>query len=85
MLMQTPGDYILCTGELHTVRDACRIAFGELGLAWEQYVMVDLSLFRAEDANLNRPDKAMALGWEPAVTFEEMLCGMVASKERLAA
>ena len=77
MLMQTPGDYILCTGVLHTVRDACRIAFEAAGLHWQDHVVSDLSLYRTEDANLNRPDKAMALGWEPEIGFEEMLHNMV--------
>jgi GDPmannose 4,6-dehydratase len=78
MLQQDgPADYIVATGESHSVRDLVSCAFGRVGLDFEQYVVCDPSLRRgvAELHDLvGDPRKARTeLGWEPSVTFEELV------------
>jgi len=81
MLQQeTPGDYVVATGEVHTVRDFCTAAFARAGLDWERYVVVDPEFFRPVDVNVlfGDPTKARTvLGWEPKVRFEELVAMMV--------
>ncbi len=76
-----PGDYVIATGEDHSVRDLVRIAFAHVGLDYEEFVQTDPSLFRAGgDAPLLVGDSSRArrlLGWEPAVRFEELVAMMV--------
>ncbi len=89
MLQQKQADdYVISTGEDHTVREFCRIAFGHVGLNWKKYVVVDRELFRPAEVNLLRGDAAKArrkLGWTPGVSFEQLVRMMVdADLERLA-
>ena len=81
MLQQeTPHDYVIASGVAHSVRDLCRIAFAHVGLDYEQHVMVDPSLVRAPEAFrlIGDPSRARnELGWEPAVSFEELVEMMV--------
>ena len=81
MLQQDqPGDYVVATGETHSVREFCQIAFGHVGLDWEQYVRVDQRHCRPAEVDLliGDPSKAHdALGWKPEVSFEELVCMMV--------
>jgi len=78
MLQQDePGDYVVATGESHSVRELVECAFEHLGLDWEQYVSVDPGLQRGP-AELHRlvgdPSKAREqLGWEPQVAFVELV------------
>lgn len=81
MLQQDqPDDYVLATGEMHTVREFCQTAFAHAGLDWEQHVRFDARYERpAEvDALLGDASKAReVLGWEPTVTFDGLVRIMV--------
>jgi GDPmannose 4,6-dehydratase len=73
MLQQDqPGDYVVATGETHSVREFCEEAFGAVGLDWRDFVKVDPKYFRPAEVDLllGDPSRARAvLGWEPKVTF----------------
>jgi GDPmannose 4,6-dehydratase len=81
MLQQEkPDDYVLATGETHSVREFVQIAFDHVGLDWEQYVVVDPKYYRPAEVDLlvGNPAKARrVLGWEPTVTFEQLVRLMV--------
>lgn len=81
MLQQDkPDDYVLATGETHSVREFVQIAFEHVGLDWEQYVVVDPKYYRPAEVDLlvGNPAKARrVLGWEPTVTFEQLVRLMV--------
>jgi GDPmannose 4,6-dehydratase len=81
MLQQdVPDDYVLSTGELHSIRDFLDAAFSHVGLRWEEWVETDRSLLRPVEVGLlvGNPSKARkALGWEPQVGFEELVKMMV--------
>ncbi|MER7850836.1 GDP-mannose 4,6-dehydratase [Kitasatospora sp. NPDC096077] len=83
MLQQDePGDYIIGTGRMHSVRDAARIAFACVGLDWEEYVEVDPALVRPAEVETLCADARNAhrvLGWEPTVDFPELMRMMVES------
>lgn len=71
-----PGDFVVGTGESHTVRDFVECAFGLVGLDWEKYVEVDPQFYRPTDANylLADPSKAREiLGWRPKTAFQELV------------
>jgi GDPmannose 4,6-dehydratase len=90
MLQQdSPDDYVVGTGQTHSVRELCQVAFGHLGLKYEDYVKVDPRFLRPADVDLlvSDPSKARSvLGWEPAVSFEDLVIMMVeADLERLQA
>jgi GDPmannose 4,6-dehydratase len=76
----TPGDYIVATGETHSVREFCKVAFAHLGLNYEDYVVEDRENFRAPETALlvGNPAKAKRLlGWSPTVGFEQLVRMMV--------
>jgi GDPmannose 4,6-dehydratase len=81
MLQQDkPDDYIIATGKLHTVRKVCEIAFSELDLDWQDYVVKDPRFFRKEipRALCGNPDKAeKKLNWQPKTSFSDMIKKMV--------
>lgn len=81
MLQQdAPDDYVIATGEMHSVRAFCRVAFGHVGLDWERYVEVDPQFYRPAEVHQLTGDSSKArtmLGWEPEVSFEELVTGMV--------
>jgi len=88
MLQQDrPDDYVLATGETHTVGELIRIAFEHADLDWERYVKIDPRYYRPAEVDLlvGDPSKARReLGWEPEVTFKELVEMMVdADIERL--
>ena len=89
MLQQDePDDYVIATGRTHTVREFCRIAFEVAGLgSYEQYVKIDPRFIRPAEVELliGDPTKAkVKLGWEPEVSFEQLVQMMVeADLERL--
>ncbi len=90
MLQQDkPDDYVIATGETHTVREFCELAFGRVGLDYEQYVTMDPAFVRPAEVDLLLGDPSHAkevLGWEPKVTFSELVNSMVDSDmERLQA
>ncbi len=81
MLQQdTPEDYVIGTGESHTVREFVELAFERAGLDWREHVAIDPHYFRPAEVDALRADAAKArrvLGWEPAVTFRELVQIMV--------
>ncbi|HYA45819.1 MAG TPA: GDP-mannose 4,6-dehydratase [Acidimicrobiales bacterium] len=81
MLQQAdPGDYVVATGETHSVREYCQIAFERAGLDWERHVRVDKRYFRPAEVDLLIGDATRArlsLGWKPEVSFEELVRLMV--------
>jgi len=81
MLQQErPEDYVVATGETHSIKDFLEITFGYVGLDWKKYVIVDEMLFRPAEINELRGDFTKAkkkLGWEPKVSFEELVKMMV--------
>ena len=81
MLQQPePGDYVVATGETHSVREFCEEAFGCVGLDWKDFVKVDPKYFRPAEVDLllGDPSRAKAkLGWQPRVTFKELARLMV--------
>lgn len=83
MLQQDrPDDYVVGTGETHSVRELCQVAFGRLDLDWEKYVVVDPQFIRPAEVDLLVSDPAKArqeLGWEPQVSFEALIEMMVDS------
>lgn len=84
MLQQeNPDDYVVATGEMHSVREFCEIAFSHVGLNYEDYVVVDPKFFRAAEVELllGDPSKAMnKLDWNPQKTsFTELVQLMVES------
>lgn len=81
MLQQdTPEDYVIATGETHTVRDFCEAAFSHLDLDYQKYVEIDPKFYRPAEVNLLIGDASKAkreLGWEPKVSFKELVARMV--------
>jgi GDPmannose 4,6-dehydratase len=75
-----PRDYVVATGEAHSVRDLCRVAFGRVGLDYERFVKEDASLMRPAEVDHLLGDASMVraeLGWAPTVGFEELIAMMV--------
>jgi GDPmannose 4,6-dehydratase len=70
-----PDDYVIATGEAHSVRELVELAFAHVGLDWQQYVRVDPGLVRGDDRVLvGDASKARTrLGWSPSVTFEQLV------------
>ena len=90
MLQQDEGDdYVVATGETHTVERLVELAFAHVGLDWHDYVTLDQRFVRPAEVDLliGDPSKAEAkLGWTPTVGFEQLVQMMVDSDlERLGA
>jgi GDPmannose 4,6-dehydratase len=83
MLQQDePDDYVIGTGETHSVEEFVRIAFDHLGLDWRRHVVIDPQFYRPAEVDLllGNPGKARRkLGWEPEVSFEQLVTLMVDS------
>ena len=82
LMLQQPAadDYVVATGRAVSIRDICRIAFGRLGLDFEQHVRVDPAFLRPVDVAVTLGDASHArrqLGWQPETTLEEMVAEMV--------
>lgn len=81
MLQQdAPDDFVLATGETHSVGEFVRIAFDHVGLDWQKHVVIDPKYYRPAEVDLlvGDPAKAkQALGWEHTVSFEELVRLMV--------
>ncbi|MCE9534603.1 MAG: GDP-mannose 4,6-dehydratase [Planctomycetes bacterium] len=81
MLQQeAPDDYVIATGETHSVRELVQNAFDCVGLDWKKYVVEDPAMIRPAEVDLliGDPSKAMkVLGWKPQVTFPELVRRMV--------
>ncbi|MDX1744542.1 MAG: GDP-mannose 4,6-dehydratase, partial [Halobacteriales archaeon] len=83
MLQQEePQDYVMGTGETHSVRELARTAFAHVGLDWESFVEVDPGYYRPTEVEHLEADPKLAreeLGWEAEVTFEQLIHEMVES------
>jgi GDPmannose 4,6-dehydratase len=84
----TPDDYVIGTGETHSVREFLELAFGAAGLDWQEHVRIDPRYFRPAEVDVLLADPTRAkdkLGWKPKVGFEALVRRMVASDLELAA
>jgi GDPmannose 4,6-dehydratase len=73
-------DYVVATGETHTVQEFCELAFREAGLDWQQYVRVDERFFRPAEVELlvgDAPKARKVLGWQPRCSFPALVTDMV--------
>ncbi len=81
MLQQEqPDDYVIATGETHSVREFLELAFNHVNLNWQDYVEFDERYLRPAEVDLLIGDSTKAqqkLGWKPSVTFEELVALMV--------
>jgi len=81
MLQQEqPDDYVVATGETHSIREFVELAFGHAGLEWQKYVVIDPAFMRPAEVDLLLGDAGKArekLGWQPTVTFPELVQRMV--------
>ncbi len=81
MLQQdAPDDYVIGTGETHSVQELCTVAFAHVGLDWEEYVQTDPRFLRPAEVNLLIADSTKAreeLGWNPTVDFSSLVQMMV--------
>ena len=78
----TPDDYVVATGETHSVREFCELAFGYVGLDYKNYVATDVNFFRPAEVDLliGNPQKAKTkLGWTHQIGFEDLVREMVES------
>jgi GDPmannose 4,6-dehydratase len=87
MLQQdAPDDYVIATGETHTVSQFAELAFAHVGLNWRDYVVPDPDLFRPAEVNLLQGDASKArtkLGWTHRIGFEELVREMVEADCRM--
>jgi GDPmannose 4,6-dehydratase len=77
---EIPEDFVICTGQTHSVREFCEVAFGHAGLNWEEHVVVDETFFRPAEVDLLVGDATKAdemLGWKPETSFESLVTMMV--------
>ncbi|CAB4730355.1 unannotated protein [freshwater metagenome] len=81
MLQQdSPDDYVVATGDTQSVRRFCEVAFGHVGLDYEEFVVIDEAFYRPAEVELLVGDPAKAekvLGWTPTVGFEDLVTMMV--------
>jgi len=78
--LEEPEDFVIGTGVMHSVRDVCRVAFEHVGLDWEAHVMEDPAFLRPAEVEELCADASKAkrlLGWEPVVSFEDLVRMMV--------
>jgi GDPmannose 4,6-dehydratase len=82
-----PDDYVVATGERHSVREFAQKTFDLLDLDWEEYVAFDPRYMRPAEVDLLQGDATKArkvLGWEPKVSFDELIEMMVEADLELA-
>jgi len=88
MLQQAqPDDYVIATGQNHSVKEFLEIVFDRLALDWRKYVEIDPQLFRPTEVDLLLGDASKAravLGWTPRVSFEQLVASMVDNDLELA-
>jgi len=83
-----PADYVVATGEAHSVQDLVEIAFSHVGLDWKSHVVIDPALTRPAEVDTLLGDWSLArekLGWQPKVSFAELVAMMVDSDLAIAA
>jgi len=81
-----PDDYVIATGETHTVREFCELAFSELGLDYREHVEIDPNLYRPAEVDTLIGDASKArkvLNWTTTRTFRDLVRDMVRSDLRL--
>jgi GDPmannose 4,6-dehydratase len=77
---KTPDDFVIATGETHSVKEFAQRAFAHVGLDWEKHVVVDKALYRPAEVDVLMGDPSKAardLGWKPEVSFDELVRRMV--------
>jgi len=87
MQAEEPDDYVVATGETHSVREFLDETFGLLDLDWREYVEIDQRYYRPAEVDLLLGDPSKAkerLGWEPKITFKELVRRMVSNDLMLA-
>jgi len=88
MLQQEkPDDYVIATGQTHSIREFLDLAFKRVGLDWNKYVEIDKRYLRPTEVDLLRGDPSKAgkvLGWEPKVDFEQLAAMMIDADWELA-
>jgi GDPmannose 4,6-dehydratase len=80
MQLDEPGDYVIATGETHTVREFCELAFAHVGLDYRKHVVVDSKYFRPTEVDLLIGDAGKAyrkFGWKPTTRFADLVKLMV--------
>jgi len=81
MLQQdAPGDYVVCSGETHSVREFCELAFAHLGMDYRDFVVIDEAFFRPAEVDILVGDPSSAtseLGWQREVGFRDLVSMMV--------
>ncbi len=78
--LDQPDDFVIATGEKHSVRELVELAFAHVGLDWRQHVVSDPALFRPAEINTLRGDAGKArnvLGWQPTISFADLIHMMV--------
>ena len=88
LMLQQPkaDDYIIASGQLHSVKDVCQIAFSHLNLDYHQYLEINQKFFRKSEAKapVGNPSKAKkVLNWQPKVNFKDMIIKMVENDLKL--
>lgn len=87
MLQQDqPDDYVVATGETHSIREFLDLAFAHAGLSWEKYVEIDPRYYRPAEVDLLMGDASKArrqLGWEPKTKFADLVKLMVEADIKL--
>jgi GDPmannose 4,6-dehydratase len=82
LMLQQPeaDDFVVATGETHSVRDLCQLAFSEAGLDYQEFVKIDQSVYRPAEVDLLIGDASKAhsvLQWQPSVDFPSLIKEMV--------
>lgn len=82
-----PDDYVIATGEMRSVKELVEMVFSKLNLDWNQYVVVDPKYYRPSEVSALCGDSSKIrkeLGWEPKISFEQMINEMIENDMRLA-
>jgi GDPmannose 4,6-dehydratase len=85
---EEPGDYVIATGEMHSVRELCETAFALVGLDYHDLVELDPYYVRPSEVDALQGDASKAelvLGWKPRTTFQQLVEKMVEADLKLAA
>ena len=83
----SPDDYVIATGESHSVREFCQLAFAEVGLDYRDWVKIDPAVYRPAEVDLLIGDASRAhevLGWHPSCDFVSLIKEMVHADLELA-
>jgi len=78
--LDEPGTFVVASGETHSIRELCEVAFGHVGLDWTDHVVQDERFYRPAEVDLLIGDPTLAhetLGWKPSTSFEDLVCEMV--------